>query len=38
MFWVFQIKKKERNEKMYKEMCGTVKKIKSVKNVIKKVS
>ena len=29
MFWVFQ-KKKE----FYKEMCGTVKKIKSVKNVI----
>ena len=34
----FSNKKKERNEKMYKEMCGTVKKIKSVKNVIKKVS
>ena len=29
MFWVFQ-KKKE----FYKEMCGTVNKIKSVKNVI----
>ena len=34
MFWVFQKKKK-----FYKEKCGTVKKIKSVSNVIiKKVS
>ena len=30
--------KKERNEEMYKEMCGTVKKIKGVKNVIIKKS
>ena len=35
MFWVFQKKEKE----FYKEKCGTVKKITSVKNVIiKKVS
>ena len=33
MFWVFQKKKK-----FYKETCGTVKKIKSVKNVIIKKS
>ena len=33
MFWVFQKKKK-----FYKEMCRTVKKIKSVKKVIIKKS